>query len=205
MLEWNVKFRRLIIFFHSLTHIFLWLVGGLNPSLTVVHLNHLLPHSQKGGGHNIYIYNTLRGVIKPHGYNYILMGSWIIYSLNGLNMVLNGGSNPPQGFQLKKKKGGNNNMESLKNYSRAVNIIVFICSLITYLGVDGLNNIVPEEYKYIIPTIIMIAGFVLVQLSEEARVERAQELVKQGSGVNARNESKKLWPRWWNSGIKVSQ
>lgn len=83
-------------------------------------------------------------------------------------------------------------MESLKNYSRAVNIIVFICSLITYLGVDGLSNIVPNEYKYVIPTIIAIAGFVLVQLSEEARVERAQELVKQGSGVNARNESKKL-------------
>ena len=83
-------------------------------------------------------------------------------------------------------------MESLKNYSRAVNIIVFICSLITYLGVDGLNNIVPDEYKYIIPTIIMIAGFILVQLSEERRVTRAEELVKQGSGVNARNESKKL-------------
>lgn len=95
-------------------------------------------------------------------------------------------------FNLKKHKGGNNKMESLKNYSRAVNIIVFICSLITYLGVDGLNNIVPDEYKYIIPTIIMIAGFILVQLSEEKRVTRAEELVKQGSGVNARNESKKL-------------
>ena len=59
-------------------------------------------------------------------------------------------------------------VESLKNYSRAVNIIVFICSLITYLGVDGLSNIVPNEYKYVIPTIIAIAGFVLVQLSEEA-------------------------------------
>ena len=83
-------------------------------------------------------------------------------------------------------------MESLKNYSRAVNIIVFICSLITYLGVDGLTNIVPNEYKYIVPTIITIAGFILVQLSEDARVERAEELVKQGSGVNARNVKRNL-------------
>lgn len=83
-------------------------------------------------------------------------------------------------------------MESLKNYSRAVNIIVFICSLITYLGVDGLNNIVPDEYKYIIPTIIMIAGFILVQLSEDARVKRAEELVRVGGGRDGRNESKKL-------------
>ena len=92
-------------------------------------------------------------------------------------------------FNLKKKKGGNNNMESLKNYSRAVNIIVFICSLITYLGVDGLNNIVPDEYKYIIPTIIMIAGFILVQLSEDARVKRAEELVR---GEADARESQKL-------------
>lgn len=71
-------------------------------------------------------------------------------------------------------------MESLKNYSRAVNIIVFICSLITYLGVDGLTNIVPDEYKYIVPTIITIAGFILVQLSEDARVSRAEELAVRG-------------------------
>ncbi len=69
-------------------------------------------------------------------------------------------------------------MESLKNYSRAVNIIVFICSLIVYLGVDGLANIVPDEYKYIVPTVITIAGFVLVQLSEDARVSRAEEIVR---------------------------
>ena len=67
-------------------------------------------------------------------------------------------------------------MESLKNYSRAINIIVFLCSLITFLGVDGLNNVVPDEYKAIIPTIIMIAGFVLVQFSEDKRVERAENI-----------------------------
>ena len=95
------------------------------------------------------VYNLLLGSI-----NYII--------LNGLN---NGTKMVVQihhkAFNLKKKKGGNNNMESLKNYSRAVNIIVFICSLITYLGVDGLNNIVPDEYKYIIPTIAPAQAFKL--------------------------------------------
>ena len=67
-------------------------------------------------------------------------------------------------------------MKSLKNYSRAVNIIVFFCSLITYLGVDGLNNIVPDEYKVIIPTVTIVAGFVLVQFSEDKRVERAENI-----------------------------
>lgn len=78
-------------------------------------------------------------------------------------------------------------VESLKNYSRAVNIIVFICSLITYLGVDGLTNIVPDEYKYIVPTIITIAGFILVQLSEDARVSRAEELVR-GEAVGTKSQ-----------------
>lgn len=74
--------------------------------------------------------------------------------------------------------GGETTMESLKNYSRVVNIVVFICSLITYFGVDGLTNIIPDEYKYIVPSIITIAGFILVQLSEDARVSRAEKIVR---------------------------
>ena len=69
-------------------------------------------------------------------------------------------------------------VESLKNYSRAVNIIVFICGLISFLGVEGLKGIVPIEYQYLIPTIIMVAGYILVQLSEDARVSRAEEIVR---------------------------
>ena len=83
-------------------------------------------------------------------------------------------------------------MESLKNFSRITNIIVFIAGFISYIGADGLKGIIPAEYQYIIPFIVMTAGYILVQLSEDARVIRAEELVKQGSDVNARNESKKL-------------
>ena len=69
-------------------------------------------------------------------------------------------------------------MESLKNYSRAVNIIVFIAGFISYIGADGLKGIIPPEYQYIIPFIVMTAGYILVQLSEDARVIRAEELVR---------------------------
>lgn len=83
-------------------------------------------------------------------------------------------------------------MESLKNFSRITNIIVFIAGFISYIGADGLKGIIPAEYQYLIPFIVMTAGYVLVQLSEDARVIRAEELVKQGSGVNGTGESKKL-------------
>lgn len=81
-------------------------------------------------------------------------------------------------------------MESLKNFSRITNIIVFIAGFISYIGADGLKGIIPAEYQYIIPFIVMTAGYILVQLSEDARVIRAEELVR--GGEDARNESKKL-------------
>jgi hypothetical protein len=69
-------------------------------------------------------------------------------------------------------------MESFKNKSRVINIIVFICGLISFLGVEGLKGFIPVEYQYLIPTIVMVAGYVLVQLSEDARVSRAEEMVR---------------------------
>ena len=63
-----------------------------------------------------------------------------------------------------------------KHFSKLVNIIVFFAGLISFLGVEGLRGIIPVEYQYLIPTIIMISGYVLVQFSEDARVERAENI-----------------------------
>ena len=82
-------------------------------------------------------------------------------------------------------------MESLKNFSRITNIIVFIAGFVSYIGADGLKGIIPAEYQYLIPFIVMTAGYLLVQLSEDARVSRAQELALRGE-TDARNESQKL-------------
>lgn len=70
-------------------------------------------------------------------------------------------------------------MESFKNKSRIINIIVFAASFIVYIGADGLRNVIPIEYQYLIPTIMMIAGFILVQKSEDKRVEVAEQLIQQ--------------------------
>ena len=66
--------------------------------------------------------------------------------------------------------------ESFKYYSKLINILVFICGLISFLGVEGLKGFIPVEYQYLIPTIVMVAGYILVQLSEDKRVERAENI-----------------------------
>ena len=80
-------------------------------------------------------------------------------------------------------------VESFKNYSKLINIIVFICGLISFLGVEGLKGFIPAEYQYLIPTIVMVAGYILVQLSEDKRVSRAEEIVRGDADVQ---KSKRL-------------
>jgi hypothetical protein len=92
---------------------------------------------------------------------------------------------PPQ-FNYSK---GWNHMKSLKNWSRITNILVFIAGFISYVGADGLKGVIPAEYQYLIPFIVMAAGYVLVQLSEDARVSRAEELVRGDADVQ---KSKRL-------------
>ena len=82
-------------------------------------------------------------------------------------------------------------LKSFKNYSRAVNVLVFVAGLVSFLGVDGLKGFVPVEYQYLIPTVVMVAGYVLVQLSEDKRVERAESIAVSQSGgcLNAEYDS----------------
>lgn len=69
-------------------------------------------------------------------------------------------------------------MKSLKSYSYAVNFITFICGLITFLGVDNLRTVIPGNFQYLIPVVVLTAGYILVQLSENARVVRAEDIVR---------------------------
>lgn len=69
-------------------------------------------------------------------------------------------------------------MKSFKNFSRITNIIVFIAGFISFIGVEGLKGIIPVGYQYLIPTIIMVAGYILVQFTEDKRVEVAEKLVQ---------------------------
>lgn len=68
-------------------------------------------------------------------------------------------------------------VESYKVKSRLANILVFVAGLVSYIGVDGLRTVIPEGYANFIPIIVMIAGYIVVQSTEDKRVAVAEELV----------------------------
>ena len=69
-------------------------------------------------------------------------------------------------------------VESYKAQSKLTNAIVFLTGLIVYLGVDNLAKIMPKEWAYLAPIIVMIAGYVAVQATENTRVERAEQIIR---------------------------
>lgn len=68
-------------------------------------------------------------------------------------------------------------VESYKYKSKAANAIVFIAGLITYIGVDNLSKIMPVEWAYLAPIIVMIAGYIIVQTTENTRVNVAEQII----------------------------
>ena len=70
-------------------------------------------------------------------------------------------------------------VQSYKNKSKTANAIVFLAGIITYIGVDNLSKIIPAEYAYLAPIIVMIAGYIIVQTTENTRVEIAEKLAIQ--------------------------
>lgn len=67
-------------------------------------------------------------------------------------------------------------IQSYKNKSKITNAIVFLAGLITYIGKDNLATILPRECANLAPIIILIAGYIAVQVTENIRVEHAEEL-----------------------------
>jgi len=68
-------------------------------------------------------------------------------------------------------------VQSYKNRSKLANAIVFLAGLITYIGVDNLAKIMPREWAYLAPIIVMIAGYIIVQTTENTRVEVAEQII----------------------------
>ena len=70
-------------------------------------------------------------------------------------------------------------MSELKSYkipSKVTNLIVFIAAFIVYIGRDGLLQILPEQLAYLAPIIVLIAGYIAAQKTEDKRVEVAEQL-----------------------------
>lgn len=68
-------------------------------------------------------------------------------------------------------------VQSYKNRSKLANAIVFLAGLITYIGVDNLAKVMPKEWAYLAPIIVMIAGYIIVQTTENTRVEVAEQII----------------------------
>ena len=66
--------------------------------------------------------------------------------------------------------------ESFKIPSKITNLIVFIAAFIVYIGRDGLLQILPEQLAYLAPLIVLVAGYIATQKTEDKRVERAEQL-----------------------------
>ena len=64
-----------------------------------------------------------------------------------------------------------------KYKSKIATAISFIAALIAYLGKDGLTEIMPAEYAFLIPILIFCAGYVLTQSTENKRVAIAEQMV----------------------------
>lgn len=70
-------------------------------------------------------------------------------------------------------------VESYKYKSKLTNLIAFLAGFIVYIGKDELAKIMPVEYAYLAPVIVMIAGYIAVQKTENIRVNRAEQLVEE--------------------------
>ena len=66
-------------------------------------------------------------------------------------------------------------MESFKLPSQVTNAIVFIAMFIV-ANQEFLTNHVPTEYSTILSTVIVIAGYIATQYTENKRVSVAEEL-----------------------------
>lgn len=81
--------------------------------------------------------------------------------------------------------------DELKSYkipSKITNIVVFLAAFIVYIGRDGLLQILPEQLAYLAPIIVLIAGYIAAQKTEDKRVRIAEELAVEKSQDNVEYE-----------------
>ena len=68
-------------------------------------------------------------------------------------------------------------VESYKYKSQNATAVAFLAGLIVYIGKDNLATVIPVEYANWIPIIVMIAGYILAQVTENKRVAVAEQMV----------------------------
>ena len=69
-------------------------------------------------------------------------------------------------------------IESYKYKSKLATAISFLAAFIVYIGKDELAKILPVEWAYLAPIIVLIAGYIATQSTENKRVDIAELLVE---------------------------
>lgn len=68
-------------------------------------------------------------------------------------------------------------VKTYKYKSKIATAASFIAALIIYIGKDGLAQIIPAEYANWIPIIVIVAGYIVTQTTEDKRVDVAEQRV----------------------------
>ena len=67
-------------------------------------------------------------------------------------------------------------IKSYKYKSKVATAITFIATYILYLGQDGLNELLPKEFLFIVPFLVYLAGYFVTQTTEDKRVSVAEDI-----------------------------
>ncbi len=68
---------------------------------------------------------------------------------------------------------------SYKNQSKIATAIAFIAAFIVYIGKDELAKLLPQEYAYLAGIIVLIAGYIVAQKTENKRVNIAEKIIEE--------------------------
>lgn len=63
-----------------------------------------------------------------------------------------------------------------KYKSRLITAISFLITILAFISADEWASVLPHDFVFLAPTIVAIIGYIGSQLSEEARVVRAEEM-----------------------------
>ena len=73
-------------------------------------------------------------------------------------------------------------MEKITSYKFKSRLITLLGALFVYLStlsIEQLEHVLPPEYTYLAPMLVILIGFGAAQLSEEKRIDTAREIFEQ--------------------------
>ena len=69
-------------------------------------------------------------------------------------------------------------IQSYKYKSKIATAVSFLAAFIVYIGRDELAKLLPTEWAYLTPIIILVAGYIATQGTENKRVNIAELLIE---------------------------